>query len=190
MNFSKLQELAQLGKLPKKLQNANVPFVSAANMGKHTGALLLAVLKLIKLMPEHLHPGDRVSVDQIESPAQGMIDTYSGQLKSARYHAASLYTDHASHFIFIKCHYSTGGAEAVQGKQRFEQLAALFGVKIKSYRADNGIMAKKEFMQNVELCQQTITLSGANNHSQNGIAEQNIHTVCDRAQTMLCHAIS
>jgi hypothetical protein len=89
----------------------------------------------------------------------------------------------------FKCHYSTGGTEAVQGKQKFEHLAASYGVKIKAYRADNGIMAKKEFLQNAENCQQSITLSGVNNHSQNGIAERNIRTMCDRTRTMLLHAM-
>ncbi len=138
---------------------------------------------------DDLKPGDRVSVDQIESPTPGMVDTLSGNPTSARFHVASLYTDHASWFMFIKCHYSTGGAEAVLGKQKFEQLAHTFGIRIKSYRADNGIMSKKEFMANVELNHQSTTLSGINQHSQNGIAERNIRTVCDRARTMLLHAI-
>jgi hypothetical protein len=97
--------------------------------------------------------------------------------------------DHASRFMYLKCHYSTGGAEAVEGKQRFEQFANTQGVKIKAYRADNGIMAKKEYMHSIEINQQTITLSGVNNHSQNGIAERNIRTVSDRARSMLLHAI-
>jgi hypothetical protein len=91
--------------------------------------------------------------------------------------------------MYLKCHYSTGGAEAVEGKQKFEQFANTQGVKIKAYRADNGIMAKKEYMHSIEINQQTITLSGVNNHSQNGIAELNIRTVSDRARTMLLHAI-
>jgi hypothetical protein len=32
-------------------------------------------------------------------------------------------------------------------------------------------------------------LSGVNQHNQNGIAERNIHTICDRAHTMLLNAI-
>jgi hypothetical protein len=53
--------------------------------------------------------------------------------------------------MYLKCHYSTGGAEAVEGKQRFEQFANTHGVKIKAYRADNGIMAKKEYMKSIEI---------------------------------------
>jgi hypothetical protein len=91
--------------------------------------------------------------------------------------------------MFIKCHYSTGGAEAVEGKQKLEQFAAGHGIRIKAYRADNGIMAKREYLTNIELNNQTITLSGVNHHSQNGIAERNIRTITDRARTMLLHAV-
>ncbi len=128
-------------------------------------------------------------MDQIESSAPGIVDTYQGKLTTARFHAASLYTDHASRFMFIKCHYSTGGAEAVEGKQKLEQFAAGHGIRIKAYRADNSIMAKREYLTNIELNNQTITLSGINHHSQNGIAERNIRTISDRARTMLLHAV-
>jgi hypothetical protein len=37
--------------------------------------------------------------------------------------------------------------------------------------------------------QQTITLTGVNQHNQNGIAERNIRIICDRARAMLFHAI-
>jgi hypothetical protein len=50
-------------------------------------------------------------------------------------------------FMFIICHYSISGPKAAVGKQKFEQLAATFGIKIKSECTDNGIMAKKEVMQ-------------------------------------------
>jgi hypothetical protein len=88
--------------------------------------------------------------------------------------------------MFLKCHYSTGGTEAVDGKRRFEQFASSCGVKVKSYRADNGIMAKRDYLQNIEENQQSITLAGVNNHSQNGIAERSIRTICDRARTVPC----
>lgn len=50
-------------------------------------------------------------------------------------------------------------------------------------------MAKRDYLHDVELNQQTITLAGVNNHSQNGIAERSIRTMCDCARTMLLHAI-
>jgi hypothetical protein len=74
-------------------------------------------------------------------------------------------------------------------KRHFEQLASSHGVRIKAYRGDNGIMAKREYLQHIEDNQQTITLAGVNNHSQNGTAERNIRTISDRARTMLLYAI-
>jgi len=190
MSFSKLQVLARQGRLPKQIATCEHPICSSCQMGKAHRRPVTHISKMRPIDAEDLQPGDRVSVDQIESSTPGMVDTYSGKPTSARYHAASLYTDHASPYMYIKCHYSTGGAEAVLGKQKFEQLAATHGVKIKASRADNGIMSKKEYMQDAANCQQSITLSGVNQHNQNGIAERNIRTVCDRAQTMLFYAIS
>lgn len=91
--------------------------------------------------------------------------------------------------MFLKCHYSTGGTEQVEGKQCFEQLAHSHGIKIKAYRADNGIMAKREYLIQAELNEQKISLAGINPHNQNGIVECNICTVCGQARSMLCHAI-
>jgi hypothetical protein len=51
-------------------------------------------------------------------------------------------------------------------------------------------MSKKEYLLNTENCHQNITFSGVNNHSQNGIAERNIRTVCHQARTMLLHAMT
>ena len=157
-------------------------------MGKAHRRPVTHISKMRPIDAEDLQLEDRVSVDQIESSTPGMVVTYSGKLTSARYHAALLYTDHASRYMYIKCHYSTGGVEAVLGKQKFEQLATTHGVKIKASRADNGIMSKKEYMQDAANCQQSITLSGVNQHNQKGIAECNIRTICNRARTMLlCH---
>jgi hypothetical protein len=50
-------------------------------------------------------------------------------------------------------------------------------------------MAKRDYLQDVALKQQSITFAGVNNHSQNGIAECGIRTICDRARTMLLHAM-
>jgi hypothetical protein len=98
---------------------------------------------------DDLQPGDKVSVNQIESSAPGLVAISCGKPTNATYHAASVYVDHASRCTFIKMYYSTGGSEAVEGKRHFEQLALSHGVKIKSYRTDNGIMACKEYRYEV-----------------------------------------
>ncbi len=136
-----------------------------------------------------LHPVDRLSIDQIESLTPGYIDTFKGKPTKAKYNAASVYVDHASRFTFIKCHFSTSGSKAVEGKRIFVQLAASHGVKIKAYRADNGTMACHEYVSHVQVNQQNITYFGVNAHEQNGIAERAIRMLCDRARMMLLHAI-
>jgi hypothetical protein len=65
-----------------------------------------------------------------------------------------VYVDHASRYTYIKCHYSTEAAEAAKGKLHFEQLAASHGVKIKAYRANNGIMSYNEYVLNANQNQQ------------------------------------
>jgi hypothetical protein len=189
MSFGHLEHLARQGRLPKVLAGCDHPICHSCQHGKAHKRPVASSEKAHPIDSGDLQPGDCVSVDQIESPTPGYVDTYQGKPTTARYHAASLYMDHASRFMYLKCHYSTGGAEAVDGKQQFEQFANTQGVKIKAYRADNGIMAKREYMASIELNQQKITLSGVNNHSQNGIAEWNIRTISDRARTMLLHAI-
>jgi hypothetical protein len=189
MGFGHLQALARQGRLPKVMAACDHPICHSCQYGKAHKRSVASSGKAHPIDSGDLQPGDCVSVDQFESSSPGYVDTYQGKPTTARYHAASLYMDHASRFMYLKCHYSTGGAEAVEGKRRFEQFANTQCVKIKAYRADNGIMAKREYMASIELNQQTITLSGVNNHSQNGIAERNIRTVSDRARTMLLHAI-
>jgi hypothetical protein len=162
MNFSKLQDLARAGRLPKQIAECDHPIWHHCQFGKAHRRPATSAHKARPIDAEDLQPGDRVSVNQIESPAPGMVDISLGKPTSAKYHAASLYTDHASQYMCLKCHYLTGGAEAVAGKQKFEQLAASFGIKIKAYRANNGIMSKRELLQNITANQQTITSTGVN----------------------------
>jgi hypothetical protein len=144
MHFGHLQDLAWQGRLPKAIAGCEPPLCKSCQFGKAHRRPVAPPGKAQPIDANDLHPGDCVSVDQIESSEPGFVDIHIGKPTTARYHAASLYTDHASRFMFLKCHYSTGGAEAIDGKQRFEQLASTYGVKIKAYRGDNGIMAKRE----------------------------------------------
>ena len=73
--------------------------------------------------------------------------------------------------------------------EAFEQFAASHGIKIKAYRATKGIMACQEFLNHINTYQQTITYCGMNAHGQNGIAEQAIQSLCDRAHTIPIRAI-
>ena len=64
--------------------------------------------------------------------------------------------------------------ERLLDKTSFERLANDGGVAIKSYRADNGRFADKEFHDAVQDSNQPITLCAVGGHHQNGIVEINI----------------
>lgn len=133
LNFAQLQHLARQGLLRKAMANREPPICKSCQHGKAHRRPVASQGKAQPIDSIHLNPGDCVSVYQIESSEPGYVDVFTGQPTNAKYHVALLYTDHASHFMFLKCHYSMGAKEAIEGKHRFEQLASTFGVKIKSY---------------------------------------------------------
>ena len=62
-------------------------------------------------------------------------------------------------------------------KYDLEHFARQHGVKIKSYHADNHPFTSKEFLDDIERQEQTISLSGVGAHHQNAVAERAIQTV-------------
>jgi hypothetical protein len=105
------------------------------------------------------------------------------------FQAATLFCDHASRFLHLTCHPSTGAADAIAAKRAFERDAALANVTIKKFRADNGIFNSAAWKQTCDVLQQHTDFCGVNAHHQNGIAERQIRTIVDRSRTMLLHAI-
>jgi hypothetical protein len=118
-----------------------------------------------------------VSYDQFESSVSGLKAQNLGKAITKRYTCGSVFVDHASRFVFLQLHHSTGAAEALRGKHNFERLATGSGVKIKDYRADNGIFARSEIQNSAKSLGQVLTLSGVGAHHQNGIAERYIRTL-------------
>jgi hypothetical protein len=55
---------------------------------------------------------------------------------------------HTNQYIFIQRNFTTSGVKAVDEKQWFKQIAAAHGVTIKLFRADNGIIACQEYVNN------------------------------------------
>ncbi len=99
MNLGKLQELTRQGHLPKAIANCEHPICRSCQLGKAHRRPVASASKANPIDSGDLQPGDCVSVDQMDSSDPGHVDTYSGKLTSAHYHAASLYTDHASQFM-------------------------------------------------------------------------------------------
>jgi hypothetical protein len=187
-NMIQLQQLAREGLLGPSnicIGKCDIPVCKACVHGKQH----LQPVGNTHLDIDHLNPGDCVSGDQIESSTPGLIPTYKGTPTTARYHAGTLLIDHASRYLYFAPHISTGSHEAIIAKHKFELLASQFNRPIKCYHTDNGIFASKDFRQNCIKQQQRIQFCGVNAHHQNGIAEQHIRTVTERARTMLIHAM-
>jgi len=84
------------------------------------------------------HPGEVVSVDQLESSIPGFIGQMTGKLTNQRIVARTVYVDHASDLSYIYHQTSMTSEETLKSKQAFEKFAASHGVNIKHYHADNG----------------------------------------------------
>ena len=61
------------------------------------------------------------------------------------------------------------------------------GVRIESYRGDNGVYKSKEFKDDLIARQQIMSYSGVGVHGQNGVSERGISTVVNSARTMMLH---
>jgi len=93
-----------------------------------------------------------------------MIPVWKGKPSVTGYGAATVFVDHASHFINISMAKSTGGKEAVEAKQKFERQCLDSDVKVKRYRADNGVYATKHFKAACDAQGQGLSLCGVNAH--------------------------
>ena len=112
-----------------------------------------------------------------------------GKPSTSNYGVATLFVDHASRFLHLSLHCSTGAQEAIEAKHKFERAATEHGVTIKEYHADNGVYQSKLFRASCDTQNQKITFCGVNAHHQNGIAERQIRTLTERARTMLIHSM-
>jgi hypothetical protein len=93
----------------------------------------------------HLTPGDCVSGDHLESTSPGLIPTYRGSFATKKYHAGTLFIEHASRFLYFTPHISIGCQEALGAKHHFELLASHHNRSIKCYHTDHDIFASKDF---------------------------------------------
>ena len=80
------------------------------------------------------------------------------------------------------------GEQTLAAKISFESNAESCGVKIKSYRADNGRFAEKSFRDAVVGAQQEIDYCAVGAHHQNGVIERHFQSLSTKARTILLHA--
>jgi hypothetical protein len=134
------------------------------------------------------HPGEVVSMDQLESSIPGFIGQMTGKLTNQHIVASTVYVDHASDLSYVYHQTSMTSEETLKSKLAFEKFAALHGVNIKHYHADNGRFKDKLFSKSIEEKGQTISFCGVGAHHQNGITEKRIGDLQRRATTLLLHA--
>mgnify|MGYP000344943232 CR=1 FL=1 len=68
-------------------------------------------------------------------------------------------------------------------------MAQDFGVRVRSYRADNVPFGNDRFKEECRSCNQTITFSGVGAQHENGVAERGIQTIMQSARAMMMHTI-
>ena len=82
--------------------------------------------------------------------------------------------DHATSKIDVYHQVSLGGSDTVRNKELYGQKAKEYGVKIQSYRGDNGVFKYQVFQEDIKKRDQLLTFSGVGTHGQNGVVERSI----------------
>ena len=186
VNFSKLQNLARKGLIPAKFKNVTPPVCITCVLGKQHK---LARTKDNKIAGSSVkQPGDMIHMDQCIVTTPGCPMTHSGKNNPEKITCFTIYVDSISHRIHIHFQSSTEAVQTLVGKHRLERYGKKFQVKIKSFRADNGIFKAKKFMDDIDACDQDITFCGVNAHHQNGVAERHIRTIVEKGRTNFIHA--
>ena len=135
-----------------------------------------------------INPGDKVSVDQMISIHPGLVPRLSGKHTRERISCATCYKDHATGYSYSHLQTSASGDETEASKNAFERHMSDFGHKVKSFHADNGRFAEKQFRESVKLAQQTISFCAVGAHHQNGIIERHIGLLTSHSRILLLHA--
>jgi hypothetical protein len=112
------------------------------------------------------HPGEVVSVDQLESSIPGFIGQMTGRLQCIV--GSTIFVDHASDLSYVYHQTLMTSEETLKSKLAFEKFALSHGVHIKHYHADNGRFKDTLFTRDIEEKGQTISYCGVGAHHQNG----------------------
>ena len=169
--FDRVKQLANKGQLPKRLLTCPTPFCAACQYGKMTKRPWRVKGDNKGAAKTATHPGQIVSVDQLESTTPGFIDQLKRTLTQQRYKFATVFVDQFSRYTFVYLQKRIISLETVMAKHAFERSAEQRGVKIMHYHADNERFADNAFIQDCQTNRQSISYCGVNAHFQNGIAE-------------------
>jgi hypothetical protein len=153
LSFSKLFRLTVEGYLPKNLLKCkgSLPLCIACEVGtvhrcpwqqrgKASGSIC---------QPEHILPGDGVSMDQIISAQPGLIPQMSSFLTSCRIWGCTTFCDHVSNFVYVHLMQDFTVNKTILAVKAFETVMAQATRTVKHYHADNGAFAHKGFPDEV-----------------------------------------
>ena len=188
ISFRIIKLMAANGHYPKWLIDCRVPKCSACLFGKSTSCPWWVKAQQNGSRTLCTYPGQCVLVDQLESPAPGLIAQLKGIPTTKRYKAATIFVDHFSRLSFVRLQSTLTSEDTLQAKKAFEKYSESNGVQIKHYHADNGRFVDKTFTNDVIANNQQVTYCGVNAHFQNGVAEKQIQDLQDLTQTAILHA--
>jgi hypothetical protein len=189
-SFAKLHQLAQNGKIPKKL--------AAIRPLRCAGCLFGAMTKVPwrgkEQKSQHsvfvaTKPGECISVDHLQWTEPGFYGQAKGCLTKMRYKNATIFVDHFSclQYVYLMTSNLTS-SETIDTKRAFEHYTAKHGVKIAHYHCNNGRFADTAFVRLCKESLQKLTFCKVNAHFQNGIAERAICNLSESMRKQLLHA--
>ena len=115
-----------------------------------------------------------MSIDQYKSGQKSRTQKGAGASKKKNecYVGGTIFSEHASSFIWNSNQFSLRAGEILKSKENFENFLHDAGVTVKKYRADNGIFASKAFRADCEMKNQGLDFCGVGAKHQNGVAER------------------
>ena len=137
-----------------------------------------------------MKPGDLISGDQYVCKTPGRLpNTFGKERPSEQYHGGTIFVDAFSSYVHLVNQISLRIGETLVGKHKFDSFARQCGIKLKHFRVDNHPFNAKDFLEDLEDNEQTISYSGVGAHFQNGVAERAQQTVVQWARSMMLHQL-
>ena len=96
--------------------------------------------------------------------------------------------DHRSVLMIVRYQCSLNTSNALVGKRYLARQTSELGFKIEHFVTNNSIFRSQEFLQDLDLQEQTIHFSVVRAKHQNEVAEIAIKTVSTLTRTMVIHA--
>ena len=158
----------------------SAPTITQAKVADSVGALSKDVVR----------PGQQICIDHFICKNKGRLFTSRGKTDSSdMYGGGCLFVDTYSGFVHVELQKHMNTIETLEAKERFETMAADYGVIPQTYLSDNhGAFTSHEYTKKLKEFEQVTKFAAAGSHHHNGTAERNIRTIISIARTMMMHS--